>query len=218
MLATSITKRHIVVLSFILVFVVILSTEARANTFGFSAITANSAVDPGYGESQLSVVVTDDGNDGIYDEILFTFHNDGPEQMAIQNVYFMDGNLSLDEILISPGVAFSMGSSPANLPGYTGAWTTFFASDADSKGIDGSGVDDGDPTGEWLSIRFDITGLGYDYDQAIADIKSGTLLMGLHVIGFADGESESFITPIPPSVIIGMLGMVIAGMKLRKFA
>ena len=48
MSATSIARRHIIFLSLILVFVVILSTEARAETYGFKNITNNNVVDTAF--------------------------------------------------------------------------------------------------------------------------------------------------------------------------
>ena len=76
-------KGHIIFFSLILVFVVILSTEARATLYGFKAITANSTIDPGIGEAQLSVDVTDAGSN----QVLFTFINlAGGEPSSIADI------------------------------------------------------------------------------------------------------------------------------------
>lgn len=154
---------------------------------------------------------------------MFTFYNDDtiddPQQMFIRNIYLYDGELTLNEIIYDPdvNVAFSEGSSPAYLPGYDkGLLTTFLTADADTPpgGLDGWGID----PGEYLSVRFNIINpLEYNYGMLLSDITNSTVVIGIKVQGFADGESESLITPIPPSMIIGLLGLGVAGLKLRKF-
>ena len=66
MLASQTTKRHIIVLSLVLVSVFILSTEARAETFGFFAVTNNDTADAAAGEAQLTVDIfcSGGGNSG----------------------------------------------------------------------------------------------------------------------------------------------------------
>jgi len=220
MLVVRKTKRYMTFLSLILVFVVIMSTEARAEMFGFFAVTANSTVDPGYAEAQLSLDVTDEGSN----QVKFTFINDdtipGPQQMFIRNVYFYDGGLALNSILSSTGVAFSSPSNPQDLPGYDeGILTTFLMADSDVQNkppgdLGGWGID----LGQHLSVIFDISSPAtYNYDMLISDIKNSTVVIGIHVQGFADGESESLITPIPGAFLLGILGLGVAGLKLRKF-
>ena len=96
MSATSITKRNIIILSLILVFVVFLAKEARAEIFNFYAITSNSTVDPGYGEAQLTVDVTDEGTDisGDTGFVEFTLQNNIPDidpdyPMFISDIYLL---------------------------------------------------------------------------------------------------------------------------------
>jgi hypothetical protein len=43
------------------------------------------------------------------------------------------------------------------------------------------------------------------------------LRIGIKVQGIGDYSDTYILTPIPPSVIIGLLGVGVAGMKLRKF-
>ena len=214
-------KRRMSFLSLVLVFVVIMSTEARAEPFGFYAVTTNNMTDVAAGEAQLWVDVIDLDFDPVSssDQVLFNFYNDDtipePKQMFFRNVYFYDGMLELPLIIPTPGVAFSEPSNPQDLPGYdSGLLTTFLAADADTQP---EGTNWGVNPGEYLSVRFNIIN-PYNYDTLLSDIASSNVVLGLKVQGFDGGGSESFITPIPASVILGMLGLGIAGLKLRKFA
>ncbi len=208
------TKRYITFLSLVLVSVFILSTEARAMIFGFENITANNVADAAIGEAQLSVDVTDPSSDTV----LFTFHNDGPETSSITDIYFKDGNLTFNSFIeYPPDVDFSVGATPPELPGAGNDWTSFFKTDSDPSPF-AKGVNNGTPTGESLGILFDID-FGYSYGEVITDMLSANLLVGLHVQGFEGGGSESFVTtPVPGAVLLGLLGLGVAGVKLRKHA
>ncbi|MBC8468429.1 MAG: hypothetical protein H8D56_03065 [Planctomycetes bacterium] len=61
---------------------------------------------------------------------------------------------------------------------------------------------------------------GFTYSALIAEMNNFDFVIGLHVQGTDTPEgSEGYIhTPIPPSMVIGLLGMGIAGIKLRKYA
>ena len=208
------TKCYIAFLSLVLVSVFILSTEAQATMFGFENITANNVADAAIGEAQLSVDVTDPGSD----QVLFTFHNDGTETCSIADIYFRDGSLTLASIIDGPGVDFEPGAAPPELPGYPGGtWTSFFTADSEPPTF-GNGVNNGSPTGEWLSFLFDIDS-GYSYNGVITDMLNRSMEIGLHVQGFDGGGSESFVsTPVPGAVLLGLLGLGVAGVKLRKHA
>ena len=206
-------KRLMSFLSLVLVSVFILSTEAQADLFGFQNITANNVADAAAGEAQLSVDVTDKGGG----QVLFTFHNDGPASSSITDIYFRDGDLTFNSFIQDTLVVyFEQGASPPELPGAGNDWTSFFKADSEPPPF-AEGVNNGTPTGESLGILFDIDS-GYSYGEVITDMHIGNLLVGIHVQGFEFGGSESFITPIPASVVLGMLGLGVAGLKLRKFA
>ncbi len=224
------TKCRMSFLSLVLVSVFILSTEAQAELFGFEAITANSTIDPGIGEAQLSVDVTDPGSN----QVLFTFSNSGPLASSITDIYFDDGPLlgiaSIDNSHL--GVSFSQFASPPELPGANTVVPPFvttigFLADSDSP-VQSNGVN----PGEYVGIVFNIgsntfadviaalnVGFNPDLHYIGGSWDAPNLRIGIHVQGFADGDSESFIaTPIPASVVLGMLGLGVAGLKLRKFA
>ena len=59
MFGVRITKFHIIFLYLVLAFVIILSTDALAATYGFKCITNNVSADATTGETQLFLDVTD---------------------------------------------------------------------------------------------------------------------------------------------------------------
>ena len=249
MSASRTAKCYMGFVSLVFVSVFILSTEAQAKLFGFEAITANSTIDPGIGEAQLSVDVTDYGSN----QVLFTFSNAGPLTSSITDVYIEDGSLLqiyddpitvgiIDGIINNPSpllVNFEEGANPAMLPGSENMPVPLVSSDyffsADS--VSPPPLNGVNP-GESLGILFDLKPTKTFYD-VITAIENGftapdptimnpdgtiyyegtTVRVGIHAQAFGDGDSESFImTPIPASVILGMLGLGVAGLKLRKFA
>ncbi len=233
MSASRSARRRMSFLSLVLVFVVFLSTEARANLYGFEAITNNSVADVAIGEAQLSVVVTDPGGD----QVLFTFQNIGPAASSITDIYFDDGPLlgiaSIDNS--DPGVSFLQLASPPELPGANTVVPPFVTTVGFLADSDAPPVANGVNPGETVGIVFDIgsktfadvinaINVGFDPSNYTGSgIHDGwiepSLRIGIHVQGFDGGGSEGFImTPIPTSVVLGILGLGVAGLKLRKFA
>ena len=212
---------YLTLVSLALVFLVVLSTEAGAKTFEFKNVSANNTADAAAGEAQLTVDVTAVGSN----KVMFTFINSDtisdPQQMFIRNVYFYDGMLS-DPVITGPTteneVAFTDPSKPEALPGFEeGLLTAFFAADRDTHP---AGSDWGVNVGEYLSITFTYDPLEYSYAALLSDIGSEDVILGIKVQGFEGGGSESFVTPIPPSVILSILGLGVVGLglKLRKHA
>ena len=247
-------KGHIIFVSLILVFAVVLPTESRADIYSFAAITANSGVQDTLA-TQLSLEVTEHSTTQGDHQVLFTFYNNGlaPYQVAtpiegtITKTFFDDGTLlGVANVINGPGVEYSeIGSSETpTLPGGETLLPPFettagFGATADPPaGHLKNGVDAWDPSGsspiEHVGIVFDLkTKEGgseyYDFDDVIAAIGLGftdpfnedALRIGIHVqsIGGDDGDSDAFIlTPVPGAVLLGILGLGVAGVKLRKFA
>jgi len=218
-------KRYMGFMSLAFVFLFIISTEARAEpyVYGFEAITANSTIDPGIGEAQLSVEVTPSGED-----VLFTFRNAGPLASSITDIYFEDGTLlGIANIVNSTGVSFLQGANPPDLPGGETLQPPFNVTAGFSADSNPPAQPNGVNPDEWVGIVFNLEN-GKTFGDVIAAIVLGftdpdpgndaSLRIGIHVQGFADGDSESFImTPIPASVVLGILGLGVAGLKLRRF-
>jgi hypothetical protein len=236
MLAKQTKKRYMVFVSLVFVFLLILSTEARAMTYGYEAITDNG--NNGIG-AQLTLDVTEYGTN----QVLFTFNNAvGPYKGDITEVFFEDGALLGLATVINygyPDVFFVKWSDDyaANLPGGNSLVPKFeatdsFGADIDQNPVDGVGPDES--LGIVYNLEDDEFGVPFTIDDVFAAIALGftnpdpggntSLRIGIHVqsiIELPDGpdSSEAFIlTPIPGAVLLGMLGLGVAGLKLRKFA
>jgi hypothetical protein len=207
--------------SFLLISASAVATQSQAVTYGFDCITGNVAGDCSIGEAQLTVDVTDAGAG----QVLFTFNNAGPEASSITDVYFDDGSISSISAIASidnsvPGVNFSIGAAPPDLPGGNSISPAFNATV-------GLTADSNPPTqprgvnpGETLGILVDLSA-GVSYADLLSDISSMDLRIGIHVQGYATGGSESFINnvPVPAAVWLfgsGLLGLV--GVARRKHA
>lgn len=215
--------RLLVLCAPVLLVCTVASTPAYSVTLDFICLTNSVATDCATGVSQLSVDVTDPGGG----QVLFTFNNSGPNASSIADVYFDDGSLlgiaSLidadDGIGGDAGVDFSQGASPGNLPGGNNATPSFVATSGFLADSDPPVQPNGVNPGEWLGILFDLQA-GKTFADAILELESGTLRIGIHVQGFSGGGSESFINnpvPVPAAVWLfgsGLLGLI--GISRRK--
>ena len=188
-----------------------LAAPASAATLGFGCITNTIAGDCAIGASQTSVDVTDPGGG----QVLFTFHNAGPAASSIADVYFDDGSLlAIAFIINGPGVSFSQGASPPDLPGGNNASPPFtvtagFSADSDAP-VQPNGVN----PGEALGIRFTLQG-GASFLDVLDDLGDGSLRIGIHVQGFATGGSESFVN-VPEPGALALAGVALAAVTARE--
>ncbi len=180
-----------------------------ALSLGFDCITHNLASDCAIGEAQLRVDISDPGNG----KVDFTFRNVGPGASSITDVYWDDDALlSFDSIPHTPGVWFSRGAYPGNVPGSDGASPKFqrtrgLAADSDSP-TDPKGVN----PGEMLIVRFKLR-MGATYADAIQDLEDGSLRIAVHVQGYTSCGRESFVNspmqtvPIPEPGTLTLVGV-----------
>jgi hypothetical protein len=181
------------------------AAQTSPQTYKFVTCSNNNATNVSIGQAQLSVIVTDVGG-GM---IKFRFENAGPNVSSIARIYFDDYPQPADRLLVTPmqitdsgaGVSFSQGGSPGNLP------SANTCPDIDKDGVlqfsadhratanpppSNSGVN----PGEWIEITMGLAN-GFTYANAITGLNTGYLRIGIHVIAFANGGSETFVSQPP---------------------
>lgn len=217
-------------IAFLVVGWLVVAGTVSATPIGFQCITNNSATNAAIGETQLTLdgMALGGGYIGLFLE------NKGSSPCSITDVYFDNGGSSscFDNIAglwdrddpvfgISrhPGVDFSMGAAPPNLPGGNTVGfnvTSGFAADSDDPRPVGNGVNPGEFLG--IVIRL-IPG------KTLADVwdafESGEMRVGIHVQAFADGGSESFVTggvggEIPEPTTVALLGAGVLSLAMRN--
>ena len=243
MLVVRKTKRYMTSLSLVLVFVVILSTDARAVLFPFEVIQPANSTNASAMAMQLSLDIVDLGDPGVGNpyQVQFILNNDiapyeGDEEGIITAMALEDGTLLAMGIPSAHIGTLAFSDETSNPPYPAGTWglnfdtTHFFLADADPSPI-ANGVE----PGEALSIIFDLA-TDKDYDDLMVALNQGftgpivtgqSLRIGIHVqrleeIGGVpdntDGSDAYILTPVPGAVLLGLLGLGVAGVKLRKFA
>lgn len=183
--------------------------------FGFESITTNGVASPGILEAQISFTVTEP----IAGQVLLTFNNVGPDASSIADIYLDDPTGLIDSIVSldnsDPGVDFGIGASPPNLPsGNNINFSADFAADSNPP-AQPNGVN----PGETLGIVFLLTAgnSAADVIDSLNLFSENGLRVGVHVQGFANGESESGVhTPEPASLaLLALGGTLMLGRKRR---
>jgi hypothetical protein len=176
---------------------------AGATGFGFNCITNNNAADCAIGVSQLHL----DASAAGAGQVRFELTNSGPAQSTIAGAYWDDDSSLLASIasISSAGVSFSANGSPPDLPGGNSinpAFSGDFRVNANAPPPQ-NGVNPGDV----LDVVFNLAN-GVSANDVINALGSGSLRVGVHVINFASGGSESFVnTPEPAALLLGALGL-----------
>ncbi|MGE0481107.1 MAG: hypothetical protein AB7Q17_11610 [Phycisphaerae bacterium] len=194
------------------------ASPASAVLLGFSGVTQNNQTNTNNGQAQLSVEVLSAGG-ALVD---FIFRNVGSVAMAITDIYFDDDALlsyntgAGAAIFNGPGVLFSQGASPPELPGANGATPPFQTSPGLGFDADPPPAGNGVSPGETVTIRLALLA-GNNFASVLADLLSRDLRIGIHVQGFANGGSESFINtndpppgtvvPEPGAALLGLIGL-----------
>jgi hypothetical protein len=177
-------------------------------SFGTSC-SNNDAGNVATGAAQLFVQVT--AGPGA-NQVTFHFINTGPNASSIADVYFDDGTLlGIATITDSgAGVDFSQGASPPDLPAGNNCDPDFevtagFSADSNPP-VQPNGVN----PSEWLDITFDLQS-GQTFDDVVAQLNSGALRIGIHVQGFGNGGSESFVND--PSTAVSLSSVAATALR-----
>ena len=235
MSASQTQEHHVSFLSLVLVLLVILSSQAQADMYDpsweWGLVENNSGSFSTYAD-QLSVDVTPFGA-AMVD---FTFSNKGPNPCSITGIYFEDGTLlglasviALDPFADDPsrsGIVFGQPAHPSNLPGWGTLDPQFDVSSAFTVGA--NGAPDGVSPGESVVLRYMLLP-GRTFDDVIAALNLGftnpdpteprnSLRIGLHVQDLGAQSDSLILTPVPGAFLLGLLGLGVVGLKLRRFA
>ena len=208
--------RRFVLLSMFVLAVISPARICRA-TYSFEIFTNNSpyADDPGW---NLYVDVWNGA--GV---VNFTFYNKSTIQSSIADIYFDDGSLLGISTITNnvPYTEFGTAVTPRNLPGGNLLVPPFVADREFSIGAEEpspqKGVNDGDPANEWVTVKFNLIN-GGDLEDVIAELNTGVLRVGLHIIDLpgGGGYSESAIlVPEPATIVLLGLG-ALALLRKRK--
>ena len=205
-------KTLLVVLLFLLVGV---TPCAHAQLMGvqFDIFTTNGAY---YDDPNVVLLMDVTDGAGIAE---FTFYNDSTVDCSIARIYFDDGTLlGITNIESSgPEVKFNEVPypGPENLPGGELLDPPFVANRGFSIGGEAAPPQKGiDNPGEWLKVTFGLIN-GGTLDDVIDELGSGVLRVGMHVIAFPDGSSESAV-PEPATIALLGLGALVLLRKRKR--
>lgn len=184
-----------------------LATSAGASvSYSFGNITGNNVANATAGQSQLSVLVSAVG----LNQVSFLFTNSGPAAMSITDIYFDDGTLLGIASVINggAGVDFSQGASPGNLPGHNSISPAFQTTAGFSADSNPPTQPNGVNPGESVTIVFNLIN-GKTFADTINALNTpgDHLRIGIHVQGFANGGSESFINNVPTPGALALVGL-----------
>jgi hypothetical protein len=148
----------------------------------------------------------------------FIFYNDSTVDCSIARIYFDGGSfLGVNSTTNGPGTHFDKAfPGPGDLPAGNGLIPPFVADGEFTIGAVApppkNGVNNV-PAGEWVKITFELSN-GGTLEGVLYELYTGDLRVGLHVIGFPDGSSNSAIlVPEPATIIlVGLAGAIM----LRK--
>ena len=189
--------------------ILLTAMTAQSAQFDFYCITLNdtSGTACAIGVAQVRVEVTEPSSG----QVLFRFTNSGPSNSSVTDIYYDDGSLgSLISITGGPGVSFSQGASPGNLPGGNNINPPFVTSTSFSADSNPPVLANGVQSGEYLEILFSLQS-GQTLSNLITNLQTGVLRIGIHVQGFDIGPSESFVNNSTPLASIFTLTVTMTG-------
>ena len=191
-----------------------LGSVAHAETFNFGCINAGVTQNCQTGALQLSVEVVA----GPAGQAQFIFRNVGASAASITDIYFDDGTLlGIASITNGAGVDFSQGASPGNLPGGNSMSPAFEATAGFTADSNPPTQPSGVNPGETVAIFFTLQSGGTVAD-VISELYSQELRIGIHVQGFANGGSESFLNGGSPVPVPAAAWLMLSGLGALRMA
>ena len=200
----------------------VLGSNASAETITFFNLTGHNAAHAAAGEQQLAVEVTalpgTGDNGGAL--VSFVFTNEGSHPSSITDLYFDDGTLfGVAWIGDSQGAQFSPGAHPWNLPGGITLLddpfvrTQGFTFDSD-RPLWLNGVQPGD----YVEVVVELLP-GYHFEDTLHALATGDLRIGIRT-RYGVFAHESFVNrPVPePGTVIGLatFGVVAAAFGAHR--
>ena len=142
-------------------------------------------------------------------------YNGSSVNSTIAEIYFDDSGGVLSEIadIVGPGTSFSEGGSPGHLPAGNDLSPAFQTPADFMASADNPAPTNGVNPGEDVAILFEVNGC---VCHVVKDLEDGTLRIGLHVIAFSDGSSESATTPEPATMALMLAGSLMLLRRRRK--
>jgi hypothetical protein len=181
----------------------------------FGCITSNDVGDCSIGEAALSMTIVESGG-----EALLTVTMTGSDPAVVEQVFIESEFVSAISFAGSVGagvVGFSSGVTGGNLPGgnpldFTEAVNTSAFSQAPLWGIGAHPQDQ--VSGQ--SGTFLLSYSGATFEELVAELR-----IGVHMIGYASGGSESFVSvplplPIPEPSTFAMLLSGLFGLAVLR--
>jgi hypothetical protein len=205
---------RVVLAAFVLLFSGVSQAVYR---FNFDIFTSNG---PYCNDERVNTYM--EVSNGVPSIVDFTFYNISTIESSVAKIYFDDGVLlNIATITNGPGTDFSAGASGNNLPG--GETIGFYADREFTIGADPppshNGVNPANPP-EWVKIRFNLDPADSDLEDVIAELYSGELRVGIHIIsisGLTGGSySESAIAIIPEPATLSLLAFGAAALLRRR--
>jgi hypothetical protein len=173
------------------------SSATKAVTLQFQPLTCDS----GYCDDITVEVVLVEHDDTVR----FEFYNISTVTSSVVGVYFEAGLLnSIVAFEFGDGTLFAENARPSRLPGGYSLHPLFAT--AHSARAVAPRYHNGIGPGEQLTVVFDLVG-NASFNDLLAQVDSGDLMIGLHVIGLPDGSSLSAVNSIPEPSTVLLLGL-----------
>jgi hypothetical protein len=148
------------------------------------------------------------------DTVRFEFYNISTVASSVAGVYFEAGLLnSIVGFEFGDGTLFAENARPSRVPGGYSLDPPFAT--AHSARSVAPRYHNGIGPGEHLAVAFDLVG-DATFNDLLAQVDAGDLMVGLHVIGLPDGSSLSAVNSIPEPATLVLLALGVVLIRMIK--